>query len=357
MVLLGLPTGGLSQEEDVAMHRWLTFAMMSIPMTVAAQPSPVPAVPVVKQWMSFRDPQENAFTLDVPQGWPVQGGTARRNALQFRNWVQVTAPDGNTVLAINDPTEGSYVVPTQMLAMAGFHEGSIYGGGGGTAYTVAGYRTGAQFAAAYGQAHLREFCQNVSVTDVRGLPQLTQMANAIGSSYGMHHDAGEASFACVRHGVPMQADLLASVLAISGAYGTIWYAEWFYGFVAPTPLAGVAAGTLMHMLQSIQVNPQWVSRTTQTNMDVSHIAAQTNQAISNTLMQAWESKGAVMDRIMNEGSRARLGIDIYRDPASGTEYTVANTYQHYWANAAGVVVGTDTDTAPNGFSRLARVPP
>jgi hypothetical protein len=65
-----------------------------------------------------------------------------------------------------------------------------------------------------------------------------------------------------------------------------------------------------------------------------------------------------MDRVMEEGSRARLGINVYANPATGTQYTVANTHQYYWVNATGAVVGTDTNTAPNAsFSRLNRVPP
>lgn len=44
--------------------------------------------------------------------------------------------------------------------------------------------------------------------------------------------------------------------------------------------------------------------------------------------------------------------------ATGTQYTVANTKNYYWAKASGTVVGTDTDTPPDSsFTRLNRVPP
>lgn len=331
--------------------------LFALPTVVRAQPAPVAALPIVQQWSAFQYPQEDAFTLDVPRGWQVNGGTFWWNALQFRNWVLVTAPDGNTVIAINDPREGSYVVPSQMLAMAGFHAGSLYSGGGGTIYTVARYLTGSQFAAIWGERRLAGFCEGVTLRGSQELPQLTEQVNVIAQAYGISHDAGEATFSCMRNNMPMRADVLVSVAAIGGQAGAIWYAEWIEGFVAPAPLAGVAAGTLMHILQSIRVDPQWVMRTPQTNLDVSRIAARTNAAISDVIMQSWADRGAVMDRIMDAGSRARLGIDIYSDPATGTRYTVANTYQYYWANPAGMVVGTNTDTAPKGFSRLDRVPP
>jgi hypothetical protein len=46
----------------------------------------VAALPVVRHWQVFTDPQEGAFQLEMPQGWKVSGGTARRNALQYRTW-------------------------------------------------------------------------------------------------------------------------------------------------------------------------------------------------------------------------------------------------------------------------------
>jgi cytochrome oxidase Cu insertion factor (SCO1/SenC/PrrC family) len=65
-----------------------------------------------------------------------------------------------------------------------------------------------------------------------------------------------------------------------------------------------------------------------------------------------------MDRVMEEGSRVRLGIDVYKSPSTGTQYVVDNTQNYYWVNAKGNVMGTGTDTAPGaGFSKMTRVPP
>lgn len=92
-------------------------------------------------------------------------------------------------------------------------------------------------------------------------------------------------------------------------------------------------------------------------VQVSQTEAQNNAAISDSIMRGWEDRGAATDRVMEEGSRARLGIDIYSDPETGNKYTVANDHNFYWVNPSGTVIGTDTDTAPKGFSRLAQVPP
>ena len=201
-------------------------AMAAVAAPAMAQ-TQVAAVPLVQNWQRFTDAQEGAFSAEVPAGWKVQGGTVRRNALQYRNYLTVTSPDGNTILAINDPNEWGYVIPTQMLSMAGFREGSIYNGGGGTLYTVASYRNGAQFSAVWGRKQLANICRNVRVEDSRERPDLSGQINSYSSAYGLHHDIGEASFTCVNpQGQPMTAYVMTSVLSIGGQGGAIWYAEF-----------------------------------------------------------------------------------------------------------------------------------
>jgi hypothetical protein len=113
-----------------------------------------------------------------------------------------------------------------------------------------------------------------------------------------------------------------------------------------------------HMLGTITVNAEWLARVSDTALAVSRIATATGQAVSDSIMQSWKARNATIDRIMEEGFRARLGIDIHADPATGNRYIVANTHQYFWVDPSGRVVGTDTDTAPSGrFKRLKRVPP
>jgi hypothetical protein len=339
--------------------KWLCIvaALALLAQTAAAQTGVrAAAIPIVRKWTKFNDPQEGAFQVDVPQGWKVAGGTIRRNALQYRSWVNATSPDGATIVAINDPNEWSYVIPIPLLAASGFAEGSLYGGAG-TIYTVAPYRNGQQFAVAWTQRKLATLCGAIKLVNSRARPELTGRISAYAGAYGIRHDAGEANFTCVKARLGLTAYVVADVVSISGQIGAIWYAETIAGFLSPSPVAGVAAGLLAHMLGSVQVNPEWIARNSQMSMQVSHAAAQTNAAISDSIMRGWENRGAVIDRVMEQGSRARLGIDIYADPTTGRKYTVANDHNFYWVNPSGTVVGTETDTAPKGFSRLSRVPP
>jgi hypothetical protein len=299
--------------------KWLGIvaAVVCLAQTAAAQSGvPAAAIPIVHKWTKFSDPQESAFQVDVPQGWKVVGGTIRRNALQYRSWVNATSPDGATIVAINDPDEWSYVIPTPLLAASGFHEGSLYGGGAGTIYTVARYRDGQQFAVAWTKRKLATLCGAPKLINSRARPELTRQINAYASAYGIRHDAGEANFTCMKGSLGLSAYVVADVVSIGGQFGAIWYAQTIAGFLSPSPVAGVAAGLLAHMLGSVQVNPAWIARNSQMSMEVSRAATQTNAAISDSIMRGWENRGAVIDRIMEEGSRARLGIDVYADPTT-----------------------------------------
>ncbi len=159
------------------------------------QYQPIAALPLVK-WTRFSDPVEGAFSLDVPAGWKNAGGTVRRNALQVFGAEMTVSPNGNTIIALNDARLVSYVVPTALMAYAGFKIGSIYDGGGGTRYVVAPYQNGQQFASWYGQVTLPSFCTNIALVSSGARPDVNQQLSQLARSFGLGADAGEATFTC-----------------------------------------------------------------------------------------------------------------------------------------------------------------
>jgi hypothetical protein len=55
-----------------------------------------------------------------------------------------------------------------------------------------------------------------------------------------------------------------------------------------------------HMLRSLAANRVWVAQQSQTAVAVSRIATETGHQMSDTIMHAWEAKGATIDHIMAE---------------------------------------------------------
>lgn len=314
---------------------------------------PVPALPVVQKWQTFTDPNEGAFQVQMPVGWKDSGGLKRYDALQYRAWATAISPDGRTILALGDPNEPAYATP-----MMGFMPGSIYNATG-TYYVVEPLQNAQQYVVNWGTRKLQGLCTAVKATGSRERPDVAQQLSGVASAMGISHDYGEANFTCQRNGVALTGYAFLGITVIrTTAYTALWYADSFTAFLAPTPVAGMAADLLGHMLTTLAANPQWVARQSQTAMNVSQIATQTNNIISNSIMQGWEQRSATMDQIMQEGSRERLGIDVYRDPDTGVEYVLGIGHQYYWCDGQGNVVGTDTDNRPGvGYTQLNRVPP
>jgi hypothetical protein len=101
------------------------------------------------KWTTVRDTRENAFSIQVPQGWKTYGGLYRFSNIDTRMIVDMTSPDGLTNLRVGDSTVPPYRVPGPFLRIGP---------------AVAAYTAGNVFAARYGQARFATVCQGVHLT-------------------------------------------------------------------------------------------------------------------------------------------------------------------------------------------------
>ena len=83
--------------------------------------------PATLSFVNWSDPHEGAFSIGVPQGWHVIGGTYRLSATDVRSAINMGSPDGQLRVIIGDASIGLFIPPSQMLAMAGLREGGYYG--------------------------------------------------------------------------------------------------------------------------------------------------------------------------------------------------------------------------------------
>ena len=63
------------------------------------------------KWTTFHDPKENAFSLDVPEGWKVDGGLVRRSNIDTSTFLRVLSPDGAVMLLMGDPGPAVFHLP------------------------------------------------------------------------------------------------------------------------------------------------------------------------------------------------------------------------------------------------------
>jgi hypothetical protein len=98
------------------------------------------------QWVKWTDPVEGAFTLDVPAGWQVTGGTRRPLPNDQRFIVEARAADGGIQIFLGDEKIPTFVQPEGYFMMPP-PEGSLYAPG----MVIMRFRNGAEFAREYGQ--------------------------------------------------------------------------------------------------------------------------------------------------------------------------------------------------------------
>jgi hypothetical protein len=314
-------------------------------------------------FVRFQDPSENAFSIDVPRGWHVNGGLTRRASVDVRLQVLVSSPDNQVHLRIGDADLPPFTIPTPMLGSAGFHEGSWYSPGYGVRMQVLRYLGGEQFAQYWVNTRLGASCPGAQIVDVQPLPQTVRAINAImarnGSGYvSQRVHAGDVAFRCQQGPAPMAGYLfVATILAATPDGAGIWSVDQLQGYLTAVARTDQAQAILAHMMQSLRLNPDWVRMQQNITGKVSGIVTETGHHISKVITDGYWGRQA----IRAEGDRRRsnqiLGVEDVRDPVTGRELKVESGANYYWIDQRGNVVGTTSDSRPNlDFRELIRLP-
>ncbi len=105
---------------------------------------------------------------------------------------------------------------------------------------------------------------------------------------------------------------------------------------------------------TIRVNPEWQARITQNAAQMqqielkgvrerSAIVTKNAQDIANIQRQGWENKQKSEDHIFGQFSQATLGVETYRNPATGETWDLSNQYGHAWVNDRNEFVLSDQE--------------
>lgn len=316
-----------------------------------------PGAPAVN-FTKFRDPQESAFTVDVPAGWKVQGGMLRRSTLDFRPFVYAVSPDGATTIRLGDPALGTFTEPSQLLAMAGMREGMNYSPGYGNVWPIRRYLPGPQFAQAYAAKLAGEMqAANPHFQSVRPLPQFSSNA---GAAMGITVSAGEADFTCTRDGRESGGSVYAATARMGmpgGGQGAIWFHVALAGFLSPVSEAPAINDVLLHMFKSWEWNPQWVGRQSQTAVETARIAHETSEYIAKVHDEAFWNNRRVHDKAMGNWSEYMRGVVRLRDPNTGEVIEGRAGKNHYYKLRGDDLhpVGTDREIQNPDFHELEQL--
>ena len=290
-------------------------------------------------WTTLRDTQEQAFSVDVPQGWKAQGGLLRKGPLDPRVEVDMTSPDGRISMRLGDFAIGPFTVPSRQLEMAGFTEGKTYAPGHPpTATIVARYRSGREFADLYGQARFSQLCQTLELKSLKSEDPIFHPAH----QGNMSITAGEAVYRCVSGGQEKVAFVYSETSLTQIQTSSVWASAALLSFIAPKDRAQAAYSMVFHSASTFTENPQWTIRQMQiTQANVAAALANFRQGIAESTAR-YEKWSANMTRQTQNFSDALNGQTLTLDPATGQKREVwTGTGATRWINPLGDVVSSN----------------
>jgi hypothetical protein len=148
---------------------------------------------------------------------------------------------------------------------------------------------------------------------------------------------------------------------------TDWYVDHIAAFKAKKGQLESNTKLFQTMANSLKLNPVWFSKYNQVVAfliqnqikqiqdvgQLSQIISQTNDQISDEMMQSYNNRQAVDDKISQDFSQYIRGVDAYNDPISGNSVELPSGYDNAWTNSNGeYVVSESPSFNPNVGSNL-----
>lgn len=326
----------------------IRLSLVAVALTAAAQTNSV----------SFQDPIEQAFSLDVPKGWTVKGGLFRMGYSDARPMVDMQSPDGRIDVRLRDVSIPSYFVPNQVHP----REGEIYDLGAQAQLTVARYRGGQDYAELYAKSRFQSACQSLTSqpSDASApLPDfLPQDVTPAQSS------AGQATYRCHSG----QGARIAYVYARTSLYQGFWQVQTLASLIAPADQLALARGVLQRATASFKISPQWVEyqqRMDRQALDYQRARQQGRLRQLSRQVADFEMKMQSMKSQVNAFERRQTrqadqvtsfgniltGITPTIDPLGNPRDVWTGTKSGYWTNGAGQVINSDVSPGA-GWQRM-----
>ncbi|HYE95784.1 MAG TPA: hypothetical protein VD962_06210 [Rubricoccaceae bacterium] len=337
-----------------------------------SSPAPEPPAPEgAVHYVPFIDPTEQAFRVEVPAGWHVQGGIDRSTGEGLLR-LHLASPDGQIQIRVPDAPPRTFYVPSLMLASAGYVEGTQMG-----AVAIQRFIPGVDYARLHAERQVAPGLgvQGAHLLGQRDRPDLAQGPQAPGAQVSV----GEVWFGGTLAGRPVEVHVQATCSLFPSTMGGSWTA--FTGaYFAPPERAAEAAAVVAHAQRSWQLNPQWQHREQQRRwqqdqrtLQAAQAAAsraatqgaaqraaiwrESTNAIGDMITGGYEAQQASYDQTFQNHANAFRGTADVTDPVHGVTYNIWDEAHHYWVDNGGTIVVTDEgwdNPDPTRFRPMSR---
>ncbi|RMD80068.1 MAG: hypothetical protein D6809_02125 [Gammaproteobacteria bacterium] len=313
------------------------------------------------RYLRWREPEEGAFTLEVPEGWAVRGEVGRASAVDLRPWSRLRSPDGAVEVFSGDPRIPPFREPVPMDVVMGLGEGMWYSPGYGVRLMIRRYLPGTAF--------LQDYLPLLAADGWRCVPsrqrarpdvaeaqaRLRQRLQAQAGGplpVGVRDDAGEAWLRCqggAGGGRAARGYLFVQTRLTQGFGLSQWQVVALLGYLAPASREEEAREVLARLVAGTRPDPRWLAMQSGTTAATARIVAETNRAIARSIGAAYAGTQAAQDRAMARGARGRRGVERVLDPRTGQVRELASGPDYWWIDAQGRIAGTRTPANPDGL--------
>jgi len=222
--------------------------------------SPSSAATADVQFVTWVEPREHAFSLEVPAGWRLDGGLNWLGPIDPQAYIVVTSPDAKLRVFVGDPELLTRQVPSATTTLqTGAREGQTFKTSTGSPALVQRFLTGLQYARQHVSWRLCQSPVWVAQQDSPDLSRaLTEAVAPYARSYGarVQASAGEVSYMCSA----AQGAVFAATMITSSNAGPIqvWMVYRVAGFQSTDPMRTMVARYVMeHMLATVRLDPRW----------------------------------------------------------------------------------------------------
>jgi len=207
--------------------------------------------PPSMEWVTFTDPYEQAFTIEVPKGWTAKGGLYRLGYSDHRQMIDLTSPDGRINVRIGDVAIPIYFLPT-----ASVRQGEVMDLGAQARGTAAAYAGGQDFAARYGPARFRALCPTLTPRQADGTPPVPPYTLMPDEAKPQQSSSGQVRYDCGGG----DASRVAYAYSETMLFASFWLVPRVVSFVAPPDQVTLARSILSHGIQTLHQLPAWEAK-------------------------------------------------------------------------------------------------
>lgn len=250
-------------------------------------------------YQTWQDPAEGAFTVSLPPGWRISGGTQRTSQIEPHYVIRAQSPTGGVQLFMDDPRIALRQVPNMMTQRMGWREGSAIPAAGGMKLLLQRYEPAPQAAEQYIRKAVCPAATGFQGGFIMGqTADLNRQFGPIAQAEGkqIHADAGELAFQCGSQNGYVFA-ITVQAWQPNGQV-SIWAIYRIAGFLTTKAESTAAADAIHVLLESFQMNQQWLEK----------FARDSNDLAGNVIRESNAITGSTIERCrqMDEQSKAQM---------------------------------------------------